>query len=786
MSRFLEVLFWFSLSATSIGCSNGGGHAGSTESDSVGGTESSSDTADISGTDTERKNDTSTVGDDSETERQESETESFSTDNDDTTRRETDCETTDSIPLDDTMENRDSESDDSEVAETESDRVDSEDSELKDSELSDTESNDSELLDTEFKDTDFEDTDLEDTALIDTDDLPTDTMDDLPTDTKETDDFESESIVTETDSDETDSFDSGVHMDSEIDSNTETSGDAGLETDSDTGTSEDTGSEIDSDTESDTEDEPTIIAPENIRYLLNPYGNAPLSAVILISGEEIIPEEVEEIQVTVEGITDDADDFTGVLDPHSETFFSNFDTTDLHDVLETAIPVLGLYPDWANQVSFAVTSGSHQFIGAVTIETDPIADVTNETVSISIADPAHIEPGWTFLEDRVYDNNGDLRWFGPRIFRIAANGNIRDLDGEWNWLGKRVRTFTFPDYLHPHHDVIELSNGNLIHCIDNDQSQIKNHAGDIVTSIEDYAVETDATGAIVNAFDLRAFFDVDRCTFAEKETDWFHLNTLCYDEITDAVLMSGRHQGIVSITRGGIQGEEANLGKSLKWILAPHLDWGMSGWDGQGEIDPNDYLLTAVDENGVPFDDAVQNNLAVPTPDPEAFYWPVGQHGLIITSRDGNKLRLLTFNNQASYIFEGLGSINNGITFTAQGDLTDDRSLESFSQIIEYEIDEVLMTVRKLWSFGEHKPELYGSFTSGVEVLKNTNHRLLITNGVNMLTPQTNPLNPHVVEVTLEGEELYHLEISGSTKPVWEAVVRAAGRIDLYHPGQSL
>ncbi len=528
-----------------------------------------------------------------------------------------------------------------------------------------------------------------------------------------------------------------------------------------------------------------MIAAESITTLLNPYGNAQLAAVIVVSDPEIPPDKVDEIRVTVHGMTGDQDDFVGVLDPHSDSFLANFDMTDLLNPGETGIPVLGLYPDYVNRVSVALTVGERQFIGEVTIETEPVVKLANETVSITMPDPTRIEPGWTYIEDEVYDNHGTCRWVGPRIFHFTPNGNIRDLEGEWNWLGKRVRTFTFPQGLRPHHDVIEIPNGNLIHCIDNDATQIINHAGNTVVSIEDYAVEMDAEGEVVNAWDLRSFLDVDRCTFAEKTNDWFHLNTLCYDDVADLVLFSGRHQGIVGITRGGIQGDEANRGKNLKWILSPHLDWGMGGWDGQGDIDPNDYLLTAVDADGAPFDEAVQKNLAAPEPDPEAFYWPIGQHGLIITSREGDKLRLLTFNNQASYIFGGEGTINNGIIFGMQGDLSDDRSTASFSQIIEYEIDEAAMTVKKLWSFGEHRPELYGSFTSGVEVLKNTKHRLFITNGINMFRPNLDPSNPHVVEVTLEGEEVFHLEIIGRKESVFDAVVRAAGRVDLYHPAQS-
>lgn len=113
-----------------------------------------------------------------------------------------------------------------------------------------------------------------------------------------------------------------------------------------------------------------------------------------------------------------------------------------------------------------------------------------------------------------------------------------------------------------------------------------------------------------------------------------------------------------------------------------------------------------------------------------------------------------------------------------EGDLSDDRDPESFSQIIEYEIDEEAMTVRKVWSFGEHRPELYGSYVSGVAELKGTKNRMLITCGMNMFRPESNPLNPHVIEVTPAGEEVFHLELRNT----FVFALRAAGRVDLYHP----
>jgi hypothetical protein len=87
------------------------------------------------------------------------------------------------------------------------------------------------------------------------------------------------------------------------------------------------------------------------------------------------------------------------------------------------------------------------------------------------------------------------------------------------------------------------------------------------------------------------------------------------------------------------------------------------------------------------------------------------------------------------------------------------------------------MTVKKVFSYGEHQPDLYGAFNSGVTYLEETNHRLLVTNGNKADFNGELPYNPHVVEVTEDGQEVFHLVISNAITSATRT-----GRIDLYHP----
>jgi arylsulfate sulfotransferase len=377
----------------------------------------------------------------------------------------------------------------------------------------------------------------------------------------------------------------------------------------------------------------------------------------------------------------------------------------------------------------------------------------------------------------VYDNLGSLRWKGVDLFRKLSNGNILYTVDEFNWLGKIVVDRNVPAGFYFHHDAMALPNGNIVALVDNENTTFINWNGDEEVSRKDYILELDAvTSEIKNAWDLREYLDVSRNTLASVPTDWIHLNSLAYDPHDDSIILSSRYQGILKITRNGMQGEVANQGKQLMWILSPRMDWAMGGWDGNGSIDPNDHLLTAVDANFVPYNQPVQDNLAAPGGTDDDFHWPVGQHGLRLTSRNGAKMTLLTFDNQASFIFDGPGSVNNGVSPFDQGDLTNDRMNPPYSLLIEYEIDEVHMTVRQKWEYGQNDDTYYGSLSCNVNLLSNKN-KIMISTGYDSHDSTNNPINPHVIEFTQGGAPVLHLEVTDMN---WLAY--NGGKVDLFHP----
>jgi len=468
-----------------------------------------------------------------------------------------------------------------------------------------------------------------------------------------------------------------------------------------------------------------------------------------------------------------AEDLVGDFYPQTERFKTNFAVDDLLVSGEVGVPVLGLYPDTVNDVLIRVYTAEQTFLGDIDITTGPV--LKEESVTVELTDSSRMEPGFTYLNDRIYDHHGNVRWKGPMIYRILSNGNIQGELTEYNLLGREIHSWTLPSHLSYHHDARELPNGNVVVCVNNSDTSFFNADGVKAASVEDYLVELDRSSSIVNAWNLMSFMDVDRATVAKSGSDWFHLNTVGYDEYDDSIIVSGRYQGLAKVSRNGVHGDEDNKGKSLIWILAPHLDWGMSGWDGTGALDPRDYLLTAVDADGTPYSDDVQDNLAPPDEELDSFYWPIGQHGATVTSRQDGKLTLITFNNQASFVFDGVDTINNGVTWGEQGDLSNDREPGPYSQIIEYEIDEEKMTVRQLWSYGDNQLELYGSYASGVNLLAETWNRVLISSGYDQHDQDNNPYNPWLVELTEDGDVVFELQVEDT-----DASAYRGGRVELY------
>jgi arylsulfate sulfotransferase len=421
----------------------------------------------------------------------------------------------------------------------------------------------------------------------------------------------------------------------------------------------------------------------DITVMLNPYGNAPLSALSTFQTSMNCGVQVRvmgEVEVT--------------------KIFEN-------DGTDHAIPILGLYPDRLNTVLLTLfthhgTPESH----LLSIRTDPLPDVLPD-IEINAAVPGLMEPGMNLSTVSVrrgnlvgmypimFDRNGDIRWYldlssrgllAP--FERLSNGNfiggIGDSIFEYDPLGRLVDQIRLGYNFH--HDIRELPNGHLVACVDNAGTMILNSHG-LFPSVEDAIIEIDrTTKLVVNSWDLRQILDVSRNEQIYNNGDWFHMNGLWYSASDNCLIISGRHQGLVKVT----------WDNKLKWILAPHQGWEIAGFDGSGPPTAP-YLLTAVDNEGNPYDSEVEDGFA----GADDFDWDYGQH---------NPHLLL----------------NGNILFFDNGDFRYFQNVfPKFSRCVEFHVDEQSMTVRQVWQYGKERgEETYSQIISAVGILPLTQNRL--------------------------------------------------------------
>jgi arylsulfate sulfotransferase len=431
---------------------------------------------------------------------------------------------------------------------------------------------------------------------------------------------------------------------------------------------------------------PRLMNPD-ITVTLNPYGLTPLAAVA-----DFTTTLKCSVQVRVLGDVEVIKTFEDFKMIHS-------------------IPILGLYPDRLNIVVLTLTP-HHGLpeIRTLFISTDPLPDFFPE-VKVHTAIPDRMEPGMNLcvfsLGDgnnrlsypMIFDKNGDVRWYMDLSsyngwcvpFERIKNGNfvfgLGDSMYEYDMLGKLINHISVPRY-NFHHDIIELPNGNFIAAADQPGTTIINSHGEL-PSWGDHMIEIDrSSGAVITEWDMRQLLDVARNEQMASNGDWFHMNSFWYSEKDDCFIISGRHQGLVKVTRDN----------RLKWILAGHLGWGNSGYDGSG-FDTTPFLLTAVDVNGNPYNSQIQDGLVAG----DDFDWTWGAHFPLILP-DGN---IFIFDNGARRNFSPGGPF--------------------YSRGVEYRVNENDMTVQQVWEYGKERgQETFSIVISNVDYLPLTQNRLIV------------------------------------------------------------
>ena len=475
---------------------------------------------------------------------------------------------------------------------------------------------------------------------------------------------------------------------------------------------------------------------DRLDITLNPSGYVPLAAEAHLTTQEPV-----QVEVFVPGRTAVGD------------VRRRFETVDA----EHTLPILGLYSDTDNPVTFRFFGAGGVSRGEVlrTVKTDPpIAGLPEVTIQVQ---RPRAKPGMNLVNyfgatgellpmtPVFVDAAGDVRWYAAferhevlgRLFydvgpERLANGDLFFGDGNsgrivsLDMLGNITGTWPIPGYGFHHHVMEMTPDGNLLATV--------NKRG--IATVEDHIIEIDReSAAIVQEWDLRQSLDAGRRTWSDNTRDWFHANGLAYDAAQDAIIVSGRVQGVVKLTRDN----------ALVWILAPHVDWGMAG----NYVDLSSKLLTPLDRNGNPIADpsVLEGRQAH-----EDFDWAWYPHAPELLPNGD----LLLFDNGDNRHFQ-------------QG--------ERYSRAVVYRIDESAMTVQQVWEYGRTRGNAtYSRIVSDVDYHADEGTIVFMPGSAH---DGTGPLG-RVIEVDQStGEVLLEFTVRAPNAP-WGITFHRVERLPLY------
>ena len=405
---------------------------------------------------------------------------------------------------------------------------------------------------------------------------------------------------------------------------------------------------------------------DNPNVILNPYGNSPLTALILFETDSKVSP-----TITIKG-KDELSTFTHTFAKNNKHYLS----------------VYGLYADYDNEVIIEYNEGDKIISKTVNIKTDKLPDsmilptsvyASKEDLDNELYFYTPSSAGYTC----AYDVNGDVRWYfnNYALWKIdrLENGHLlvsteRLVNSpyymtglyEMDLLGKIYVEYSLEGGYH--HDYYEMENGNLLIASDD----FNNEDG----TVEDYIVELDRlTGDVVKTFDLKDILNM-RDGQSENWTayDWFHNNSVWYDKKTNSITLSGRHQdAVINI--------DYDSGK-LNWIIGDPTNWSENY---------KKYFFTPVDKAN--------------------FEWQWSQHAAMITPE--GYVFILDNGNNKSKLEEEYVSAS-----------------DSYTRGVMYKIDTKNMTIEQVWEYGKERgSEFYSPYISDVDYI-DKNHYIVHSGGI--------------------------------------------------------
>lgn len=422
---------------------------------------------------------------------------------------------------------------------------------------------------------------------------------------------------------------------------------------------------------------------DNMLVIQDPYGNSPLTALVLFKTEE-----PSKVTVEVPGRTKK----TTITHTYEE-----YKTT--HE-----IPVLGLLANTTNKVTVTVENENGNVTKkTLSMKTEKLPNYIGN-INVEKANTEKMELGNSSLTFFVpstkypyaYDTYGDVRWYNIRynshVFQELENGHILYLTKadnsddtynelvEMDYLGKYYKIYELnsdnainegksEEMTMVHHDAIELPSGNLLLTVNGDTNYI-----------EDIMIELDReTGEIVKTIDLKDLLpsefyeEYDETTRDDGKVDWFHQNAVVFDESDNSIIISSRNQDLIM--------KVDYKTSRIIWIMADEEGW------------PDDYKQYLVAGTG------------------DSFKYTAGQHApVILPDQDNNEdtIDLLVYDNNV-VVTRGNESLS-----------------KEYSRGVQYRINEKKRTSKEIWSFGEELgADHFTNIVGSTRFLPQTGNRLV-------------------------------------------------------------
>lgn len=398
-------------------------------------------------------------------------------------------------------------------------------------------------------------------------------------------------------------------------------------------------------------DEPNII--------LNPYEISPLTALVMFETSDYVSP-----TVTVVGKSE------------KTTYIHTFKESKTH-----YLEILGLYPDYNNEVIISYGDVTKKiYIQTGKLPNDFVTPSSIYKDEDKLNNELYFYTPSSHGYTCAYDINGDVRWYLTENFiweiNRLRNGNLLlstdklinnpyYMTGlyEMDMLGKIYFEYNIDGGYH--HDYFEMPSGNILVLSNNFANG----------TVEDYIVELDLKdGSIVKKFDLTDILPMDEGESENFTTyDWFHNNSIWYDEKTNSITLSGRHiDAVINISY--------DTGK-LNWIIGDSTNYS-SEWQ--------KYFFKPIGDN---------------------FEWQWSQHSAKITPE--GYVFIFDNGNNKSKIKEDYVDASN-----------------SYSRGVIYKIDTINMTIEQIWEYGKERgSDFYSPYISNVLYLEE-NHFVVHSGGI--------------------------------------------------------